>query len=276
MVHAVEEFGGTVKDLAGDGILALFGAPTAHEDDAERALRAAIADRRRGARVLAGRRAKLRHRITRRACRCQHRHRRRRPGRRRKPRRVRSDGDAVNVAARLQAAAPAGRGAGGRRDATRRRAPLRVGRPAVAGSEGEDRRGRAYRVNGALARPARAQTRRSSGASGSSRRRRRRSTSRRRNGIDPVRQRRARDREEPVPRGARRRRRPAALARGSLRLLRRVDAVLAVSRPAARVARARADDPELRTRLALRRAAERHRRRRRRRSPALPRRCCSG
>ncbi|HEY8630876.1 MAG TPA: AAA family ATPase, partial [Gaiellaceae bacterium] len=42
MVHAVEEFGGTVKDLAGDGILALFGAPKAHEDDAERALRAAL------------------------------------------------------------------------------------------------------------------------------------------------------------------------------------------------------------------------------------------
>ena len=42
MVHAVEEFGGTVKDLAGDGILALFGAPTAHEDDPERALRAAL------------------------------------------------------------------------------------------------------------------------------------------------------------------------------------------------------------------------------------------
>ena len=50
MVHAVEEFGGTVKDLAGDGILALFGAPTAHEDDAERALRAACAARDRRAR----------------------------------------------------------------------------------------------------------------------------------------------------------------------------------------------------------------------------------
>ena len=42
MVHAVEGFGGTVKDLAGDGVLALFGAPSAHEDDPERALRAAL------------------------------------------------------------------------------------------------------------------------------------------------------------------------------------------------------------------------------------------
>jgi ABC-type oligopeptide transport system substrate-binding subunit/class 3 adenylate cyclase len=42
MVGAVEAFGGTVKDLAGDGVLALFGAPTAHEDDPERAIRAAL------------------------------------------------------------------------------------------------------------------------------------------------------------------------------------------------------------------------------------------
>src|SRR5438093_7639825 len=42
MVQAVEEFGGTVKDLAGDGVLALFGAPVSHEDDAERAVRAAL------------------------------------------------------------------------------------------------------------------------------------------------------------------------------------------------------------------------------------------
>ena len=33
MIAAVETFGGTVKDLAGDGMLALFGAPVAHEDD---------------------------------------------------------------------------------------------------------------------------------------------------------------------------------------------------------------------------------------------------
>ncbi len=42
IVFAVEEFGGTVKDLAGDGVLALFGAPIVHEDDAERAVRAAL------------------------------------------------------------------------------------------------------------------------------------------------------------------------------------------------------------------------------------------
>jgi ABC-type oligopeptide transport system substrate-binding subunit/class 3 adenylate cyclase len=42
MVLAIEAFDGTVKDLAGDGVLALFGAPFAHEDDAERAVRAAL------------------------------------------------------------------------------------------------------------------------------------------------------------------------------------------------------------------------------------------
>src|SRR3954469_4031023 len=42
MIEAVEVFGGTVKDLAGDGVLALFGAPVAHEDDPERAIHAAL------------------------------------------------------------------------------------------------------------------------------------------------------------------------------------------------------------------------------------------
>jgi class 3 adenylate cyclase/tetratricopeptide (TPR) repeat protein len=36
-------FGGTVANLSGDGLLALFGAPVAHEDDPERAVRAALA-----------------------------------------------------------------------------------------------------------------------------------------------------------------------------------------------------------------------------------------
>src|SRR5437870_13375967 len=39
----VRRFGGTVAQLTGDGLYALFGVPTAHDDDAERAVRAAHA-----------------------------------------------------------------------------------------------------------------------------------------------------------------------------------------------------------------------------------------
>jgi ABC-type transport system substrate-binding protein/class 3 adenylate cyclase len=42
IVEAVESYGGYVKDLAGDGVLAFFGAPVAHEDDAERAVLAGL------------------------------------------------------------------------------------------------------------------------------------------------------------------------------------------------------------------------------------------
>jgi class 3 adenylate cyclase len=41
----LERFGGTVEKFIGDAVMALFGAPTAHEDDPERAVRAAIAIR---------------------------------------------------------------------------------------------------------------------------------------------------------------------------------------------------------------------------------------
>jgi class 3 adenylate cyclase len=38
----VAKYGGTVARLLGDAVLAFFGAPVAHEDDAERAVRAGL------------------------------------------------------------------------------------------------------------------------------------------------------------------------------------------------------------------------------------------
>ncbi len=43
MAEQVERYEGTVAQLLGDGLLAVFGAPVAHEDDSERAVRAALA-----------------------------------------------------------------------------------------------------------------------------------------------------------------------------------------------------------------------------------------
>ncbi len=42
MVAAVEAEGGIVKQFTGDGVMALFGAPVKHDDDSQRAVRAAL------------------------------------------------------------------------------------------------------------------------------------------------------------------------------------------------------------------------------------------
>lgn len=52
LARAVTTFGGHVDKLTGDGIMAVFGAPVAHEDDNERAVRTALAMQRAVRRVL--------------------------------------------------------------------------------------------------------------------------------------------------------------------------------------------------------------------------------
>ncbi|MFM7062514.1 MAG: adenylate/guanylate cyclase domain-containing protein [Actinomycetes bacterium] len=42
LVRVVHDHGGQVDKIVGDAVVALFGAPVAHEDDAERAVRAAL------------------------------------------------------------------------------------------------------------------------------------------------------------------------------------------------------------------------------------------
>ncbi len=55
MAAEVEQAGGTVEKFAGDAVMAAFGAPLAHEDDAERALHVALGMKRRLAELFSGR-----------------------------------------------------------------------------------------------------------------------------------------------------------------------------------------------------------------------------
>jgi len=41
--ETIEEYGGFVEKFVGDAVMAVFGAPLAHEDDPERALHTALA-----------------------------------------------------------------------------------------------------------------------------------------------------------------------------------------------------------------------------------------
>ena len=43
LIHKVHDYGGTVNEMTGDGILALFGAPVALEDAPQRAIRSSLA-----------------------------------------------------------------------------------------------------------------------------------------------------------------------------------------------------------------------------------------
>ena len=55
MAAEVERAGGTVEKFVGDAVMAAFGAPVAHEDDAERALHVALGMQRRMAELFGGR-----------------------------------------------------------------------------------------------------------------------------------------------------------------------------------------------------------------------------
>ena len=120
--------GGTIEKFIGDAVMAVFGAPTAHEDDPERAVRAALAIREAASPPPTSDPRARPPRSHRRATRAR-RSSRSTPTRR--PARASSSGDVVNTAARLQTAAPDRRRA--------RRALSPIGRRA------------AYRVRGVAA-----------------------------------------------------------------------------------------------------------------------------
>ena len=126
MAAEIELAGGTVEKFAGDAVMAAFGAPAAHEDDAERALHAALAMRRKleelfadslelrmgvnTGEVVVGRAREGSSLVT---------------------------GDAVNVAARLEQAAEAGEILVGERTAAAARGAFEFGEPALVEAKGK-------------------------------------------------------------------------------------------------------------------------------------------
>ena len=152
LVEDIAEFGGRVDKIVGDAIVALFGAPIAHEDDAERAVRAAL---RMQETIAATPRTRRGRRRTERArcasgstpARCW-------SGALRAGGDYTAMGDVVNTASRLQTSAAAGRG--GRRAGHLRGHPrrhrLRAARPARRPGPGGAGRGLGRRRGAAAAR----------------------------------------------------------------------------------------------------------------------------
>lgn len=126
MTAEVEWAGGTVEKFAGDAVMAAFGAPAAHEDDAERALHVALGMQRRMAELFSGRLA-LRIGINTGDVVV---------GR---PREGSSfvTGDAVNVCARLEQAAVAGEILVGERTVAAARGAFEFAEPATVQAKGK-------------------------------------------------------------------------------------------------------------------------------------------
>jgi class 3 adenylate cyclase len=122
----VEWAGGTVETFAGDAVMAAFGAPVAHEDDAERALHVALGMQRRLAEVLGGRPALRIGVNTGDVVAGQ-------------PREGSSlvTGDAVNVCARLEQAAAAGEILVGERTVAAARGAFEFAEPATVQAKGK-------------------------------------------------------------------------------------------------------------------------------------------
>ena len=126
MAAEIEAAGGTVEKFAGDAVMAAFGAPISHEDDAERALHAALSMQRRLNELFEGELA-LRIGVNTGEVVV---------GR---PREGSSfvTGDAVNVAARLEEAAPPGQVLAGERTFVAARGAFEFGEPTTVRAKGK-------------------------------------------------------------------------------------------------------------------------------------------